>query len=461
MNYHHNRNFSVGRLWSVGLIGLAAAIFIITGCAQEEVAEPFEPRASHADYIAGLEQMDMADAAIGRQWIEASERVLESPVEIELPYREQVFFDPAAPDAAGYEFESQRGRAIRISIDLDQQAELRLFVDLFRVEDDGEQLVHVASYDRDQNLLEFEPQRDNRYILRLQPELLRGGRYTISIEENPALAFPVEGKGMRDIHSFFGDPRDGGRRRHEGVDIFAARGTPVLSVSEGTVWRVGTRELGGKTVVVRDAHRGFNYYYAHLDEQYAERGQKVVPGDLLGAVGNTGNAITTPPHLHFGIYAARWQALDPWNFLKPGTGPPAPLPLDLYSLENYMRTTREIDTELEAELGPGPAQEIPAGTVVRILAAGTDRLRVRLPGHQGQERTVELNYEDIELLEQPLEASGSLTAAGNSYLYSAPAAHGEAVAKLSDPSGLRLLGLNGSFYYVETPQGQRGWLPRG
>mgnify|MGYP006291742637 CR=1 FL=1 len=453
MKHHHIRNLSLRSFCSVCLIGIAAVVFMITGCAQEEVAEPFQPRASHSRYVEGLQKMELADTAIGRKWIEASERVLENPVEIELPFREQVFFDPSAPDAAGYEFESQRGRAIRISIDFAQQSELRLFVDLFRVEDDGKELVQVASYDRDENLLEFEPKRDNRYILRLQPELLRGGRYTISIDENPVLAFPVEGKGMRDIHIFFGDPRDGGRRLHEGVDIFAARGTPVLSVSEGTVWRVGTRELGGKTVVVRDASRGFNYYYAHLDVQYAERGQKVVPGDLLGAVGNTGNAITTPPHLHFGIYAARWQALDPWNFLKPGTGLPASLPLAQYSLENYMRTTREV----EAGLGTG----IPSGAVVRIVAAGTDGLRVHLPGHQGQDKIVELEYEDIESLEQPLETEGSLTVAGNSYLYSTPAANGDAVTELSNSSELTLLGLNGSFYYVETPQGQRGWLPQG
>lgn len=457
MKYHLSRNLAAGRLWSVCLIGLAVAVFMISGCAQEEVAEPFQPRASHADYIEGLEQMDLADAAIGRQWIEASERVLENPVEIELPFREQVFFDPAAPDAAGYEFESQRGRAIRISVDLAQQSGLRLFVDLFRVEDDGQELVHIASYDRDENLLEFEPQRENRYILRLQPELLRGGRYTLSIEENPVLAFPVEGKGMRDIYSFFGDPRDGGRRRHEGVDIFAARSTPVLSASAGVVRRVSTRELGGKTVFVRDEERGLNFYYAHLDEQYAERGQRVSPGDLLGAVGNTGNAITTPPHLHFGIYADRWQALDPWNFLKPGTGPPAPLPLDQYTLESHMRTTREAG----AGLGSGLEAGIPAGTVVRIVAAGPAGLRVHLPGHRGQGQTIDLTYEDVELLKQPLVADSPLALAGTTYLYSAPAAHGEAVAELSDASGLTLLGLNGSFYYVETSQGLRGWLPKG
>jgi len=453
MKYHYIHQLPNNRLWSVCLIGVATVFFMITGCAQEEVAEPFEPRASHAAYIEGLEQMDMADTALGGQWIDASKDVLAEPMQIELPFREQLFFDPAAPDAAGYAFEGRRGRSIRISISFNQPSEQRMFVDLFRVEDGNEKLVHIASYDREQNSLVFEPQRDNLYLLRLQPELLRGGRYTLSIEENPALAFPVEGKGMRDVLSFFGDSRDGGRRQHEGVDIFATRGTPVLSVSAGTVRRVGTRELGGKIVFVRDEKRGLNYYYAHLDEQYAERGQTVSPGDLLGAVGNTGNAITTPPHLQFVIYADRWRALDPWNYLEPGAGPPALLPGDEYPLESHMRTAREIGTVL--------GDDLPTGTVVRIIAAGTEGLRVRVPGHQGLSQIIELAYEDIELIEQPLEAVGPLRMAENTYLYSAPAPHGEAVAELSNTAGMTLLGVNGSFYYVETETGQRGWLPQG
>lgn len=439
----------------IGLfLSISIAVLIgLIGCSQEEVAEPFEPRTSHADYIEGLEQMDMADTALGRRWISASADVMNEPVEIELPFREQLFFDPAAPDAAGYEFAGRRGRSIRISISYDQTSEPRFFADLFRVEDEGEKLQLIASYDREDKTLVFEPQRDNRYILRLQPELLRGGRYTLAIEENPVLAFPVEGKGMRDIYSFFGDSRDGGRRKHEGVDIFSARNTPVLSASEGIVRRVGTRDLGGKIVLVRDEKRGLNYYYAHLEEQYVESGQRVSPGDPLGGMGNTGNAISTPPHLHFGIYGDRWRALDPWDYLEPGLGPPAELPLDEYPLESYMRTAREVGTGL----GSGK----PAGTVVRIVAAGTDGLRVRLPGVQGPSQAAELGYEDIELLEQPLEADSPMRMAENTYLYSAPASHGEAVAELSDSAELTLLGVNGSFYYVETRQGLRGWLPQG
>jgi peptidoglycan LD-endopeptidase LytH len=103
-------------------------------------------------------------------------------------------------------------------------------------------------------------------------------------------------------------------RLHEGQDIFARRGTPVLSATRGIVVRIGDNTPGGHTVSVLGSG-GRTYYYAHLDGYSTgiEVGQEVQPGDLLGYVGNTGNARMTPPHLHFGVYG-------------PG-GPIDPLPL--------------------------------------------------------------------------------------------------------------------------------------
>ena len=115
-------------------------------------------------------------------------------------------------------------------------------------------------------------------------------------------------------HRLSGAPR-GTDRRHEGVDIFAPRGTPVLASTEGVVTRVGTNRLGGKVVWVvgPDGHR---HYYSHLDEQ-AELsvGQRVAVGTPLGTVGTTGNARGTPPHLHYGVYG-RGGAYDPLPLLR-------------------------------------------------------------------------------------------------------------------------------------------------
>lgn len=115
----------------------------------------------------------------------------------------------------------------------------------------------------------------------------------------------------KQIANSWGYPRRGGRS-HQGVDIFAARGTPVLSATEGIVIRVGTNELGGQVVNVLGPGRQV-HYYAHLDSFGSFKpGHFVFPGNILGYVGNTGNARDTPPHLHYGVYDPVTGAINPW-----------------------------------------------------------------------------------------------------------------------------------------------------
>ena len=127
------------------------------------------------------------------------------------------------------------------------------------------------------------------------------------VTENPSaalsksLAFPVSGSPAK-IGSFWGDVRDGGKRSHEGLDIFARKGTPVVAVCSGIVTSVGTTSRGGKVVWLQSFGHPWSTYYAHLNEYTVHAGQVVKKGQILGTVGNTGNARTTPSHLHFGIY---------------------------------------------------------------------------------------------------------------------------------------------------------------
>lgn len=130
-----------------------------------------------------------------------------------------------------------------------------------------------------------------------------------------SLAMPVEGVTAAQVADTFGAPR-GSDRRHEGVDIFAPRGTSVRSATDGLV--VGVREggLGGRQVWVMGPGRQ-RHYYAHLDD-WADLlvvGDIVRAGDALGTVGTTGNARSTPPHLHYGVYAAD-GAFDPLPLLR-------------------------------------------------------------------------------------------------------------------------------------------------
>jgi murein DD-endopeptidase MepM/ murein hydrolase activator NlpD len=133
------------------------------------------------------------------------------------------------------------------------------------------------------------------------------------------VVMPVDGVAPKSVVSQWHAPRPQGRR-HEGVDLFAARGTVVRSATRGRIWRVGWDSLGGRVVTVLGEGHSF-YYYAHLSD-WADGlhvGQRVVAGEPLGLVGNGGNARTTPPHLHFGVYRIGWwrsQAIDPAPLLR-------------------------------------------------------------------------------------------------------------------------------------------------
>jgi murein DD-endopeptidase MepM/ murein hydrolase activator NlpD len=144
------------------------------------------------------------------------------------------------------------------------------------------------------------------------------------IKKSGELAFPVSGNTSK-VGSFWGDGRDAGKRKHEGIDIFAKKGTKVVAVCDGTV-STGNGGIGGKTVWLKADDFEWTAYYAHLDSQYVYGGQSVKRGDVLGTVGNTGNARLTPAHLHFGIYTYS-GAIDPYPIvntapriiLEPGT----------------------------------------------------------------------------------------------------------------------------------------------
>lgn len=136
------------------------------------------------------------------------------------------------------------------------------------------------------------------------------------LEADSVLLMPVRGRRVREIADTWGAPRGGGRV-HEGQDIFAPTGTPVYSATSGYVYRIAENPRGGKTVTVVGG-AGIRYYYAHFSA-YAEgleEGQYVTTATRLGYVGNTGNAQSTPPHLHFGMYggsyeSCAWIAQDP------------------------------------------------------------------------------------------------------------------------------------------------------
>jgi murein DD-endopeptidase MepM/ murein hydrolase activator NlpD len=131
-------------------------------------------------------------------------------------------------------------------------------------------------------------------------------------EATPGFVCPVQG-GASFINDW-GFPRSGGRT-HKGTDMFAPKGRPTVAVGPGVI-RLKNNNLGGTTIQLRTDY-GVTYYYAHLNG-YASgmsTGRRVSPGQVIGYVGNTGNALGTSPHLHFEIWPGGGAAVNPYPTL--------------------------------------------------------------------------------------------------------------------------------------------------
>jgi peptidoglycan LD-endopeptidase LytH len=139
-------------------------------------------------------------------------------------------------------------------------------------------------------------------------------------------AFPVPLHYNYSYRSTWGDARGwGGRRIHEGTDIFAGYGTPVRATRHGVIETRGWNPYGGWRVGIRDLDNVY-HYYAHLNgfNKKYKIGDIVKPGDVIGYVGSSGygkpgTAGKFPPHLHYGIYRDNGRtefSYDPYPSLK-------------------------------------------------------------------------------------------------------------------------------------------------
>ena len=135
------------------------------------------------------------------------------------------------------------------------------------------------------------------------------------------MQIPVAGIRPQDLEDSYGDRRSGGRF-HQGIDIFAAAGTPVLAPDDAIVVERRAERLGGTTLYLRDTDGVTVYYFAHLQGYRAGlvEGQLVRRGEVVGYVGATGNA--QGAHLHFAVFTVknpnRWRTgryLNPYPLL--------------------------------------------------------------------------------------------------------------------------------------------------
>ena len=281
------------------LIYLSLLTLLTTASCTKSSLGIFNSPSARAQYLNMLDKSGLADSKVGRSWQAKGIEVLSSPNELTLPTSIQGTFKSKSIEANAWSISLDKGATVKIFINWNANDSSKLLVDLLKTPSFEE----IESHALIQDSLMIEADKTGRYLLRVQPELLGEGNFQILISSDQTYAvFPVQGKNTAAIQSFWGATRDAGARSHEGVDIFAPRGTPVLAPVEGIVTSVRDRGLGGKQVWLRDGKRNWRLYFADLDSQLVNNLERVKPGDTLGLVGNTGNARTTAPHLHFGIY---------------------------------------------------------------------------------------------------------------------------------------------------------------
>ncbi|MGJ8665562.1 MAG: M23 family metallopeptidase [Patiriisocius sp.] len=236
---------------------------------------------------------------------------------ITLPFIENGRFSQSRNEIYSFNFAAKEGHQVIVEVETKIDS-AKVFIEVLQYSNDSIPVLRFVQQNIPNSFTISEAiTEDALYKIIVQPELVLDTPFQLKIYTKPRYSFPVAGASNKNIQSFWGASRDGGKREHQGNDIFAPRGTPVIAATKGVISSTGNRGLGGKQVWLRDKIVGGNtLYYAHLDSINTSAGTFVNIGDTLGFVGNTGNARTTPPHLHFGIYQGSKGAIDPLPFIK-------------------------------------------------------------------------------------------------------------------------------------------------
>ncbi|MEX0730322.1 MAG: peptidoglycan DD-metalloendopeptidase family protein [Aquisalimonadaceae bacterium] len=315
------------------------------------------------------------------RWLEARARARHNAVTVTgRRYGETGAFAAGEVRAAAFRIPVAAGEQLRVALPMVAPAPGDLLGELYRARGDRWEPVQNLRHGRPVVMPAAEEQQD--YLLLLQPRSSHAVHYRLEISRGGSLPFPVANAGVDRIWSFFGDARANGARLHEGVDVFVDRGTVVHAVVDGYV-RTTVNPMGGKVVWLIEAGTGIRYYYAHLDTIAVPHRVRVRQGAVLGTVGNTGNARTTPPHLHFGIYLSPRRAVDPLPYLQP---PPERdfLLVDMPATRPPVLGQRQVTADwLNLRAGPEKTAEIvgklrESSTVQVVAAAHGPWKRVQL-----------------------------------------------------------------------------------
>ncbi|HLT33982.1 MAG TPA: M23 family metallopeptidase, partial [Aquaticitalea sp.] len=249
---------------------------LVLGCSEiRKVTDVVTNPSAREVYARNFDKED----ALYHQWQKQLELARSNKLYLQLPSVISGQFDSVNMSAVGYTVQLEKGEELFIDALTSVDSNL-IFLELYPFVNDS--LVDgkpMMASEWNSKQLHYEIEYSGTYKIVIQAGLKNTGTYFYRIYTQPTLSFPVAGKDNAAIQSFWGAVREGGRRSHEGVDIFAARGTPVVASADGFVSFTGERGLGGKQVWLRNGLFGHSLYYAHLDSISVGSGKRVKLGD--------------------------------------------------------------------------------------------------------------------------------------------------------------------------------------
>ncbi len=413
------------------LFFLLAVLLTIASCTGTKPGL-FTKKTPHAAYLAALQDMGLTATAMGKLWQQAAVNSLAQPIGVGIPYKETGYFEPSNPRAVGYQVRAKRGEQLIVQLSTQPAGGSLLFAELWRIRLNQPPQLLVAA-DTLQSSINYTVEQEGDFIIRLQPELLQGIGYTLTISTGPSLAFPLHKNDKPRVISVWGVDRDAGARRHEGIDILVKKRTPAIAAAAGVISSAGENTLGGKVIFLRPDAMNMQLYYAHLDTQWVQAGNRVRVGDTLGLTGNTGNAKNTISHLHFGIYADG-GAKDPLPYIQTDRPVAPPISADTAFLNRYARVQQ--------------TDSIAAGSVAKIISATGNRYQLELPN--GRRQFAGMNK--VSLQPKPIQLPQAAVA-----LFDRPAPMSAIKTTITPGATVMLLGYYTDYAFISW-NNSTGWI---
>lgn len=324
------------------LLGLLLAVGCDKTVKDTEIIDTPPIQTAREAYVAGFTQKDTRI----NTWNHAFKRAQQDSLRVTLPYAESGTFSSKTTVAHSYTIQLRAGENLVVALQTQPDTTL-VFIDLFRkTEDSLPTYSLMKSVSTHTDTLNYKSDAYGLYKVIIQPEMAKTAPFQLKMYTQPIYSFPVVGAGNADVRSFWAANRGAGTRSHEGIDIYAAKGTPVIAIANGKITSTTDGELGGKQIYLEDKELKTSIYYAHLDTVLTKKDRKVSIGDTIGLVGNSGNAKDLEPHVHFGIFLEKTGPIDPYPYVKQ---------TEIPNLPTYAGATRGVVLSNKASIFQGPS----------------------------------------------------------------------------------------------------------